>query len=207
VSYVVEAPFVLPIGDDGALMVRTPMIARAYHNLLVANQERLARWEPWACSPLNLADTTAFLSASARRWAEGRELPLVMLVRSAAGWELVGSCGLWLDDAGTAATVGYWIDAWYEGRGLVTRSVRALLHQAFGAYALSRVEISTVAENVRSRAVAERLGFTYEGVRRQAIAFPAARCDQAIYGLLAEEWAARQPSLPSVSAFTAAAAR
>ncbi|GAA1755404.1 GNAT family protein [Luedemannella helvata] len=204
-SYVVEAPFVLPIGDDAGLMVRTPAIARAYHNLLVANQERLSRWEPWACAPLSLADTTGFLTASARRWAEGHELPLAIVVRSANGWELVGSCGLWLDDSRSAASIGYWIDAWYEGRGLVTRSARALLHQAFGPYRLARVEISTVAENVRSRAVAQRLGFTYEGVRRQAIAFPTGRCDQAIFGMLADEWTPAAAS--AAPAFSAAGAR
>ncbi|GAA1786378.1 GNAT family protein [Luedemannella flava] len=194
-SYVVEAPFVHPLGEDAGLIVRTPAIAPAYHNLLVANQERLSRWEPWACAPLTLPDTTSFLTGSARRWAEGHELPLAIVVRSIAGWELVGSCGLWLDDSRTSATIGYWIDAWYEGRGLVTRSARALLFQAFGAYRLARVEISTVAENVRSRAVAERLGFTYEGVRRQAISFPAGRCDQVIYGMLADEWLAEPASV------------
>ena len=202
-SYVVEAPFVMSLGDDAALMVRTPAIARPYHDLLVANQDRLSRWEPWACAPLSPDDTAGFLGASARRWAEGRELPLAMVVRGAAGWELVGSCGLWLDDAGTAASLGYWVDVWYEGRGLVTRAARAVLDHAFRAYDLARVEISTVAENMRSRAVAERLGFTYEGVRRQAIAFPAARCDQAIYGLLADEWVARR----SAPVFSAAGAR
>ena len=43
--------FRFPLSDEAALVPRTPLIAEAYHELLAANHERLARWEPWAASP------------------------------------------------------------------------------------------------------------------------------------------------------------
>ena len=84
--------------------------------------------------------------------------------------------------------MGYWLDAGFEGRGLVTRAVTAVLDHAFGPLGLHRVELQTTTDNKRSRSVAQRLGFTQEGVLREAAAFPDERRDDVVYGLLAREW-------------------
>ena len=84
--------------------------------------------------------------------------------------------------------MGYWLDAGFEGRGLVTRAVTAVLDHAFGPLGLHRVELQTTTDNTRSLRVAERLGFTQEGVLREAAAFPGERRDVVVHGLLAREW-------------------
>jgi ribosomal-protein-serine acetyltransferase len=84
--------------------------------------------------------------------------------------------------------VGYWLDAGFVGRGLVTRAVTAVLDHAFGPLGLDRVGLRTVIDNALSRNVAERLGFTQEGVLREYAAFPDERRDLVLYGLLAPEW-------------------
>jgi RimJ/RimL family protein N-acetyltransferase len=190
VSYVVTAPFVLPLGTDAALVVRTPAIAAAYHEMLLANQDRLAQWEPWAARPMSLDDTRAFLAASAIAWADGSELPVAIVVRpeESAPWQLAGSAGLRIDHQSHIARLGYWIDRQHEGAGLVRRAGLALLEYGFVSLSLARVEIYTGAGNDRSCALAQRLGFTLEGTLREAVVLPGARHDQAIYGLLAEEF-------------------
>ena len=60
--------------------------------------------------------------------------------------------------------------------------------QAFGPLGLHRVELRTNPTNKRSQSVAQRLGFTQEGVLREAAAFPDERRDDVVYGLLAREW-------------------
>ena len=40
--------FGFPLGEDVVLVPRTAALSDAYHDLLAANHERLARWEPWA---------------------------------------------------------------------------------------------------------------------------------------------------------------
>ena len=84
--------------------------------------------------------------------------------------------------------MGYWLDAGFVGRGLVTRAVTAMLDHAFGPLGLDRVGLQTTIDNQRSRSVAQRLGFTQEGVLREYAAFPDERRDLVVYGLLAREW-------------------
>lgn len=180
--------FWFPLSADEALVPRTPLIASAYHDLVVANHERLARWEPWAVAPPTLGDTRSFLETGARNWLAGSELPVAIAVREGDQWRLAGAVALHINHYSRSGEVGYWIDGGYEGRGLVSRAVAALLDQAFGPLGLDRVALHTDPANGRSRAVARRLGFVEEGLLRQALAFPDERRDELVYGLLASEW-------------------
>ena len=185
------AMFTFRLGADAALLPRTAALTEAYHEMLAANQQRLARWEPWAAQPPTPESTRSFLEASGRAWLEGTELPVAIAVPAGDRWQLAGSAGLRISAYSQSAEAGYWIDAAFEGRGLVTRAMTALLDQAFGPLGLARVTLHTEAANQRSRALATRLGFTEEGVHRQAISFPDGRRDQLAYGQLATEWLAR----------------
>jgi ribosomal-protein-serine acetyltransferase len=53
------------------------------------------------------------------------------------------------------------------------------------------VEISCATDNKRSRAVAERLGFSQEGILRQTDRLHDRYVDSVFYGLLVDEWNAR----------------
>ena len=180
--------FCFPLSAEAALIPRTPLIAKAYHELLVANHERLARWEPWAVNPPVLEETRSFLRASAQKWLDGAELPVAIAIRENGHWRLAGSVSLRISPYSQSGEIGYWIDGGYEGRGLASKAVAAVLDQAFGPLGLDRVALHTDTANQRSRALARRLGFTEEGLLRQALAFPGERRDQAAYGLLADEW-------------------
>ena len=180
--------FLCPLSQEAALVPRTPQIVGAYHELLAANHERLARWEPWAVSPPVLEETRAFLEAGARNWMDGSELPVAIAVRAHGQWRLVGSVTLRISGYSQSGEIGYWIDGGYEGRGLVSNAAAAVLDQAFGPLGLCRATLHTDAANERSVALARRLGFVKEGLLRHALAFPGERRDLAVYGLLADEW-------------------
>ena len=186
----IAAPlFSWPLGPGVVLVPRTPLLAEAYHQLVVANLERLATWEPWALSRQNLQATRTFLEESGQAWLAGTEVPTAIAVRADDGpWRLVGSVTLRVDPSRRSAELGYWVDGGHEGRGLVTAGAGALLTHAFGALGLERASLHARADNVRSRAVATRLGFVEEGVARAAVAYPTRRYDEVGYGLLAAEW-------------------
>jgi RimJ/RimL family protein N-acetyltransferase len=176
-----------PLGDDAALIPRTPAIAEAYQELFEANYERLARWFPFDRPP-TAEEYRDGLKRRGEAWLEGSQLPLAIVVRAEGGWRLVGQVDLLIDRPARSADVGYWLDAGFEGRGLVTRAVTAVLNHAFGPLGLHRVELRTIPTNERSRSVAQRLGFRQDGVMREAAPFPDGRRDEVVYGLLASEW-------------------
>jgi ribosomal-protein-serine acetyltransferase len=189
VSTVTAAMFTHPLGEDAALLPRTTAIADAYRALLEANVERLADWFPGAFdAPPTLDSTRADLERSGRAWLDGSQLPLVIAVRAGANWRLVGWVNLVIDSPARSAEVGYWLAAGFEGRGLVTQAVTVVLDQAFGPLGIHRVELQTTTDNARSQSVARRLGFTQEGVLREAAVFPDQLRDVVVYGLLASEW-------------------
>ncbi len=183
--------FSFPLSGGEALVLRTPLITDAYHALIVANRERLARWEPWAIPPPVLEETRSFLEASARNWLAGLELPVAIAVHDHGRWQLAGAVSLHVTPYSRSGEIGYWIDGGYEGRGLASRAVAAVLDHAFGSLGIERVALHTDPANERSRALARRLGFVEEGLLRQGLAFPGERRDEAVYGLLASEWLRR----------------
>src|SRR5258708_10715160 len=65
--------FSFPLSEDAALVPRIPAIADAYYELLAANQERLAQWEPWAVTPPERDGTRAFIQAGAPTWRHASE--------------------------------------------------------------------------------------------------------------------------------------
>ena len=65
-----------------------------------------------------------------------------------------------------AGELGYWNVRGFEGQGLITKACRRLIEYGFIERDLHRIEIQAAADNHRSRAVAERLGFTFEASMR-----------------------------------------
>jgi RimJ/RimL family protein N-acetyltransferase len=67
------------------------------------------------------------------------------------------------------AEIGYWAVKEHRGRGYVVEAVRDLAHWAFTRAGVSRLEWRAEVGNTASRAVAEKAGFTIEGVLRAAV--------------------------------------
>lgn len=61
--------------------------------------------------------------------------------------------------------IGYWIRGDYEGRVWVTKAVAALEAELF-RIGLHRIQLQCSTENLRSSAIPRRLGYSYEGTRR-----------------------------------------
>ncbi|MEU0671780.1 GNAT family protein [Streptomyces sp. NPDC006172] len=75
-------------------------------------------------------------------------------------------------------------------RGLGTEATRLIVGHAFEQLGLHRVQLELYGDNARARRVYEKVGFTLEGVRREA-AFRGGRwVDEVLMGLLDQEWAA-----------------
>ena len=61
--------------------------------------------------------------------------------------------------------IGYWIDQNYANRGYMTSAVNMVTDFAFSELALHRIEINIRPENEPSIRVAQKCGYTFEGLR------------------------------------------
>jgi RimJ/RimL family protein N-acetyltransferase len=107
----------------------------------------------------------AMPSPFTQRWASVTDAELV--IADAASGEPLGVVSLRVAerDPGLGA-VGYWLLPDARGRGAATVALRLVARWAFEALGVQRLELTTASENVASQRVAERAGFTREGVLR-----------------------------------------
>ncbi len=86
---------------------------------------------------------------------------------------------------------GTWYAASAQRTGVNTAAKLLLLTQAFDRWGALRVTLKTDARNARSRAAIERLGASFEGVRRVEMrAADGGVRDSAYYSIVAAEWPA-----------------
>jgi RimJ/RimL family protein N-acetyltransferase len=154
------------------LLMRAPRAGdgAALNDAMVESLESLKPWMPWAQKMPTPEESELTCRQIALRFAQRSDLTLFMFERAAdgAGGRLVGGTGLHRMDWNVPRfEIGYWCRPSMQGRGLVTEAVQALARFAFDALRARRVEVRMSSANTRSRAVAERCGFTLEGVLRQ----------------------------------------
>jgi ribosomal-protein-serine acetyltransferase len=171
----------LPAGYE--LRALSDADAPELHAVIERNRARLARWIQWANGQTE-QDTRAFIGRARAMEQDGSGLSRAIVAEG----RLAGIVGVSVDRSNRSAAIGYWLDEASEGKGVVTAAVAALVDDAFRRYRLVRVEIRADVDNRPSRAVAERLGFTLEGVLRQSYRVVDERySDDAVYSLLASE--------------------
>ncbi|WP_322801378.1 GNAT family protein, partial [Thermoflexus sp.] len=103
---------------------------------------------------------------------------------------LIGVVGVRIDQGDGSASIGYWLDAGHQGRGIMTQAVATVLDDLFLTRRLHRVEIRVAPENHRSRAIPERLGFRMEGILKEAGRYGGRWGDLIVYAILDREWEA-----------------
>ena len=130
------------------------------------NHAHLEPWLPWVPLTTSAADSLDFIRATRRQLEDDEGMQLALVDADGA---IAGVAGFHrFDWQNRATTIGYWLSADRQGRGLMTAAVRALVAHAFDERGLHRIEIAAAVDNARSRAVPERLGFREVGVRRGA---------------------------------------
>jgi len=126
----------------------------------------LSPWLGWVNPPPTPLEAEARCLAAHERFARNEDLMAFFLTKD--GGELVGGSGLHKADWTLRQfEVGYWGRSRFAGSGLMTEGVRALARHALDGLGANRVFLTTDERNLRSRRLAERAGFDYEGTLRQ----------------------------------------
>ena len=180
--------FVLKVDDDLELRLLEHRHAQLLFDLTIRNREHLRAFLPWVAKMQAVLHTEAYLKLGLEQFARHDGFQAGIFFHN----ELVGMVGLHYIRWDTECTeFGYWLAKDAQGKGLATRTVRALCDYCFGELKLGRAEIRCAPENTRSRAVPQRLGFSEEGVLRRIDRLEGGWGDLVVYGLLAEEWRGR----------------
>ncbi len=152
------------------------------------NDRAIAEFLDQIPSPYTEDDAREYVAACREGWAEGT-LTNFAIAETGSG-RAVGSVGVrWLEPDQGVVEVGYWVSPDARGRGLSTRAVRLVSRWLIVDHGVERVQLRADEENVASRRVAEKAGFTQEGVLRSSRYNPrlGRRVDFVMYSLLRDE--------------------
>ena len=172
------------LDDEIILRAWRPDDIELAHEVVLRNQEHLQPYMHWMSPNYSIESTRKFLTDAVTSRKDRKNLGLGIF----RGAQLIGSIGfVEFDWVSRKTEIGYWVDREEEGKGIVTRSCRTLIEYAFESLGMNRIEIRCSAENFRSAAVPERLGFKKEATLRQAEFRNGRLHDFLVYGLLADD--------------------
>ncbi|HKX40479.1 MAG TPA: GNAT family N-acetyltransferase [Burkholderiaceae bacterium] len=158
--------------ETDRLIVRCPQPGDgpAVNEAVRESLAELGPFMPWAQTAPSLDESEALCRRNRARFCLREDLPYWIFERDAAGCEgrYIGGTGLHrISWEVRRFEIGYWCRTSCQRQGYVTEAARALMRAAFDRLGARRVEVRMEDGNAASQRVAERLGFTLEGILRQ----------------------------------------
>lgn len=159
--------------------------AEELFRVVEANRQHLREWLPWLDANTTPEHSGEFIRSVLRQHAQEQGFTCAIIFRGC----IVGVVGYhpirW---SNKSVELGYWLSREAVGHGIMTRCCRLLVAHAFQGLGLNRVVIPVAVGNRRSRGIPERLGFTQEGVIRDAEWLYDHFVDHALYAILKKDW-------------------
>jgi ribosomal-protein-serine acetyltransferase len=152
--------------------------------LVDENRAYLRPWLAWVDDTKSSADVKAHIERTIEQLREGSGAQIGIFVNGT----IVGTTGIIsINKVNLVGEIGYWIAENSQGKGLITRSTEKIIEFGFKELKLNRIEIRVILENKPSQLIAERLGFTKEGILRQAFNLNEHFHDHVVYSKLKSE--------------------
>ncbi len=173
--------FFREVDRDIKLSLSIPHYAEEIFELADKNRDFLKQWLPWLDNVRQASDTRDFLELQLLRFQQGKALHVTIFYRD----KIAGVAGFnQIDRFNDIGYIGYWLGEEYNGKGIMTKTVKELIEIGRSYYSLVRFDIRCAVENSRSRAIPERLGFQNEGTIHHAVKVYDRNQNHVIYGLL-----------------------
>lgn len=173
------------VDEEVSLKLLEQYDAEEVYAVLDRNREYLREWLPWVDGMQKAEDYEPVIKIWLEQFANNDGFQTGIFYQG----KFVGMVGVHgIDRMNRKTTVGYWLAEGYQGKGIMTKSVEKLVDHAFSIWNLKRIEIHCGEGNLKSRAIPERLGFTQEGIIRDAECLYGKFHNLVYYGMLATEW-------------------
>lgn len=153
--------------------------------LIDQNRTHLRSWLPWLDKTTEVKHSFEFIQYAQAQFS-GNSAAIVGIWQQD---QLVGIIAYnKIDWTNRVAYLGYWLSKHVSGQGIMTLACQALIQHAFKELKLNRIDIRCATENHKSCAIPKRLGFTCEGIIRDAEWLYDHYVDHQIWGLLAKDY-------------------
>lgn len=156
---------------------------------ILTNESRdyLRKWLPWVDHVKEINDSKRFIEDCLKSFVERNGFPkgIAILYNNV----IVGTIGFnEVSLENKYVSIGYWLGEMYQSKGIMTKTCKSLINFVFNELNMNRIEIRVSPENIKSKLIPERLGFTNEGKIRKTEFLYDHYVDHYIYGLIKEDW-------------------
>ncbi len=150
------------------LILRPPQIGdgKVLNEAVLESFDLLNAFMDWAKVKPSLEDSEEIVRQAVENWIlkKNDEPYLMLLIFHKDTGQFIGATGYhhyhW--DVPSLET-GYWIRTSYAGKGFMTEAINALTQYAFKQLKVNRLTITCDSDNLRSKNIPEKLGYTLEG--------------------------------------------
>jgi ribosomal-protein-serine acetyltransferase len=173
--------YIIPVDNNLEIRSWIENDASILLDLVDSNREMLEKWLIWVPNTKTREDMASFILKCQKEYDKKAGLQMGLWNQDM----LIGTIGLNnIDLVSNKASIGYWLSHDYQGKGAMTKAVKSLIDYGFKTLKLNRIELKIATKNIKSRAIAERIGFHEEGTLRQDEYLNGEYFDYEIYSIL-----------------------
>lgn len=177
--------FSINLNDDIKLKLLTNKDKIEFFNLINKNREHLEYFMPRISENKSIEDTEKVINLFLEQLIENNGFRAGIVYKD----KLVGITGLkYIDWINKKTEVMYWVDKDNLGKGITTKCVKKILDMIFNEYGLNKVVLKTSIENKGSIRIAEKCGFTLEGISKSGELLLNGFTDVCIYNVLKNDY-------------------
>jgi ribosomal-protein-serine acetyltransferase len=177
--------FEIKVDENIFLRLHQEKMASLLFDLVEKNRAHFREWLPWLDMNTKIEHTYQFISECETNYKKGTSLNLGIYYQK----KLVGALGFnIISSINKSAEIGYMLGKDWNGKGIMTKSCKALTNYGFNELNLNRIVIKASSKNNKSRAIPEKLGFKQEGILREAELLYGNYFDLVVYGMIKKDW-------------------
>lgn len=142
--------FTYKIDENTELRLLELRHAEQLFQLTDQSRESLREWLPWIDFTRTVVDSRDFIGGTLQQFSRNDGFQAGIWYQG----ELAGVIGLHsINWSNKSTSIGYWLGANFEGKGLMTKACKAVVDYCFAELGLNRIEIRTATENKKSAAI------------------------------------------------------
>lgn len=177
-----------PVLETDRLHLRAIRVSDAADMYDYAKRDEVTKYLLWNPHP-DVTYTRRYLEYLAGRYRLGQFYDWAIVSKS--DQRMIGTCGfVRFDCPHNSAEIGYVLSPDYQGQGYMYEAARRVMQFGFSVLGLHRIEARYMVENASSRQVMEKLGMTFEGVKRSSMLVKGQYRDIGYCAILANEFRA-----------------